>query len=51
MENNKDENAHRFALSGELLERQREGERERQRQREGGREREKTKFKSIHTSS
>ena len=31
VQNNKDENAHRFALSGELLEREKEKERERER--------------------
>ena len=31
---NKDENAHRFALSGELLERKKEREREREKKRE-----------------
>ena len=36
---NKDENAHRFALSGELLERERKRERERERERVKERER------------
>ena len=40
---NKDENVHRFALSGELLEREkgRESEKERERERERKREKEK----------
>ena len=40
---NKDENAHRFALSGELLERERERKRERERERERVKERESNK--------
>ena len=36
---NKDENAHRFALSGELLERENESERERRREKKRERER------------
>ena len=46
---NKDENTHRFALSGELLERkkEREGERERERKREKEKEREKEREQQI----
>ena len=43
---NKNENAHRFALSGELLEREKEKEREKEREQQMI-----NKFKSIHTSS
>ena len=41
--NNKDENAHRFTLSGELLEVDEEREKDRERKRERERERERKK--------